>query len=85
MQVMPKAQLPILVSIIMVIQAVLAAPSGLQAKKSIKDRNMVLLVGYAAIIAANAAFAMIPSIQGVPQRQCPCRQRMDFHCRKLSR
>ncbi len=42
-QVMSKAQLPLLTSIMMVVQAFLAAPAGLRAKRSIKDRNQVLL------------------------------------------
>eukprot|EP00884_Botryococcus_braunii_P019483 jgi/Botrbrau1/6218/Bobra.0109s0013.1 len=63
--IMPKEQLPLLVSIIMVIQAAGATASGLRAKRSIKDRNIVLLVGYAAIIGANMAFAVIPNFSGM--------------------
>jgi hypothetical protein len=38
---MSKAQLPLLTSIMMVVQAFLAAPAGLRAKRSIADRNQV--------------------------------------------
>lgn len=40
-QVMSKAQLPLLTSIMMVVQAFLSAPAGLRAKRSIADRNQV--------------------------------------------
>ena len=36
---MSKAQLPLLTSIMMVVQAFLSAPAGLRAKRSIADRN----------------------------------------------
>lgn len=65
-QVMSKAQLPLLTSIIMVTQAFLSAPAGIRAKRSIKDRNQVLLLGYAAMIAADLSFALIPSVVGAP-------------------
>lgn len=61
---MSKAQLPLLTSIIMVTQAFLSAPAGIRAKRSIKDRNQVLLLGYAAMIAADLSFALIPSVLG---------------------
>ena len=38
-QVLPKTQLPLLTSLMMVVQAALAAPAGLRAKRSLKDRN----------------------------------------------
>jgi hypothetical protein len=63
-QVMSKAQLPLLTSIIMVVQAFLSAPAGIRAKRSIKDRNQVLLLGYAAMIAADLCFALVPSVVG---------------------
>ena len=63
-QVMSKAQLPLLTSIIMVVQALLSAPAGIRAKRSIKDRNQVLLLGYAAMIAADLSFALVPSVVG---------------------
>ena len=44
-QVMSKAQLPLLTSVIMLGQAFLSAPAGLRAKRSIGDRNQVLLAG----------------------------------------
>ncbi len=40
-QVMSKAQLPLLTSVIMLGQAFLSAPAGLRAKRSIADRNQV--------------------------------------------
>ena len=63
-QVMSKAQLPLLTSIIMVVQAFLSAPAGLRAKRSLKDRNQVLLLGYVAMIAADLSFALVPSMIG---------------------
>jgi hypothetical protein len=62
---MPKAQLPALTSLMMVVQAALAAPAGARAKRSLSDRNAVLLAGYAAMLAADAAFACIPSTAGM--------------------
>ena len=49
-------------------QAFLSAPAGLRAKRSIKDRNQVLLAGYAAMIAADLAFALMPSYIGAARR-----------------
>lgn len=63
---MSKAQLPLLTSIMMVTQAFLAAPAGIRAKRSIRDRNAVILVGYAAMIAADLTFALVPSVYGMP-------------------
>ena len=63
-QVMSKAQLPLLTSIMMVVQAFLAAPAGLRAKRSLKDRNQVLLLGYAAMIAADLSFALFQTAMG---------------------
>lgn len=64
MQVMPKAQLPLLTSTIMLVQAFLSAPAGLRAKGSIKARNTVLLLGYGAMIAADLCFAFFSTIPG---------------------
>lgn len=61
---MSKAQLPLLTSVIMVTQALIAAPAGIRAKRSIKDRNQVLLIGYAAMIAADLTFAFMPTVYG---------------------
>ena len=63
--VMAKSQLPLLTSVIMIVQAALAAPAGLRAKRSLAERNRVLLAGYAALIAANAAFALLPTVGGL--------------------
>ena len=63
--VMNKASLPILTSIMMLTQAVLATPMGLKAKESVKSRNMVIVAGIAVLIGANAAFAFIPSFTGM--------------------
>ena len=61
---MSKAQLPLLTSVIMVTQAFISAPAGLRAKRSLKDRNQVLLLGYAAMIAADLTFAFMPTVYG---------------------
>ena len=63
--IMPKAQLPALTSVMMVVQAALAAPAGLRAKRSLADRNAVLLTGFAAMLAADAAFALLPTTAGM--------------------
>ena len=63
--VMDKASLPILTSIMMLTQAVLATPMGLKAKESVKSRNMVIIAGIAVLIGANAALAFIPSFTGM--------------------
>lgn len=63
--VMDKASLPILTSIMMLTQAVLATPMGLKAKESVQSRNMVIIAGIAVLIGANAAFAFIPSFSGM--------------------
>lgn len=67
-QILPKSQLPILMSIMMVIQAMLSAPSGLHAKKSLKARNQVILLGYVAMIGADLMFALVPN----PSGRCVC-------------
>jgi hypothetical protein len=67
MQVMPRSQLPLLTSTMMIAQAVLAAPAGLRAKSSIKARNGVLLLGYAAMIAADLSFAFFNSVPGAAE------------------
>ena len=64
LQVMSKAQLPLLTSVIMVTQAFISAPAGIWAKRSLKDRNKVLLLGYAAMIAADLTFAFMPTVYG---------------------
>lgn len=63
-QVMNKAQLPILTSIMMISQAVLSTPCGLRAKRSLKARNGMLLAGFGAMIAADLTFAKLSSPQG---------------------
>eukprot|EP00890_Picochlorum_soloecismus_P006851 jgi/Picsp_1/991/NSC_04475-R1_major facilitator superfamily mfs_1 len=63
--VMDKASLPILTSIMMITQAILATPMGLKAKQNVKARNTVIATGIAVLIGANAAFAFIPSFQGM--------------------
>jgi len=63
--VMDKASLPILTSIMMLTQAVLATPMGLKAKESVKSRNTVIVAGIAVLIGANAAFAFVPSFYGM--------------------
>lgn len=63
--VMDKASLPVLTSIMMLTQAVLATPMGLKAKESVRSRNMVIMLGIAVLIGANASFAFIPSFTGM--------------------
>ena len=53
---MDKAQLPVLMSIIMITQAILSTPCGLRAKRSLKDRNNLLLGGFGAMIVAYLLF-----------------------------
>ena len=67
---MSKAQLPLLTSVIMITQAFISAPAGLRAKRSLKDRNQVLLLGYAAMIAADLTFAFMPTVYGEPLVFC---------------
>lgn len=62
---MARSQLPALTSTMMIAQAFLAAPAGIRAKKSIKSRNSVLLLGYAAMIAADLSFAFFNSVAGI--------------------
>jgi len=63
--VMDKASLPVLTSIMMLTQAVLATPMGLKAKESVQSRNLVIVLGIAVLIGANASFAFIPSFTGM--------------------
>lgn len=71
---MPKSQLPLLTSTMMLVQAFLAAPAGLRAKASIRSRNGVLLAGYAAMIAADLSFAFLGSVPGAaPSPSAPAR------------
>lgn len=63
--VMDRASLPVLTSIMMVTQAVLATPAGLRAKRSVASRNAVVVLGIVALIGANAAFALLPSAPGM--------------------
>ena len=62
---MDKASLPVLTSIMMLTQAVLATPMGLKAKESVQSRNLVIILGIAVLIGANASFAFIPSFTGM--------------------
>ena len=61
---MDKAQLPVLISIIMITQAVLSTPCGLRAKRSLKERNNLLLAGFATMIVADLCFARLATPQG---------------------
>lgn len=63
--VMDKASLPVLTSVIMITQAILSTPAGMRAKRSVKDRNTVIIIGTAVLILANAAFAFLPSYLGM--------------------
>lgn len=61
---MDKAQLPVLMSIMMITQAVLSTPCGLRAKRSLKERNNLLLGGFGAMIVADLLFAKMNTPQG---------------------
>ena len=61
---MDKAQLPVLMSIMMITQAVLSTPCGLRAKRSLKERNRLLLAGFGAMIIADLLFAKLGTPQG---------------------
>lgn len=63
-QVMDKAQLPVLMSIMMITQAVLSTPCGLRAKRSLKARNNLLLGGFGTMIIADLFFAKMATPQG---------------------
>lgn len=52
--------------------ALQATPMGLRAKQSVRARNRVLLLGMAALIAANACFALVPSYPGELLGACVC-------------
>jgi len=61
---MDKAQLPVLMSIMMITQAVLSTPCGLRAKRSLKERNHLLLAGFGSMIIADLLFAKLGTPQG---------------------
>ena len=61
---MAKSQLPLVTSMMMVTQAVLATPVGLRAKRSIGARNGLLLLGFGAMISADLVFALTNNATG---------------------
>lgn len=61
---MDKAQLPVLMSIMMITQAVLSTPCGLRAKSSLKARNNLLLGGFGTMIIADLFFAKMATPTG---------------------
>ena len=63
---MAKSQLPLVTSMMMVTQAVLATPVGLRAKRSIGARNGLLLLGFGAMISADLVFALTNNAAGQP-------------------
>jgi MFS family permease len=63
--VMSKARLPLITTASSLVQACLATTFGAQAKRSCRRRNTVLLIGMAALIAANAVFALVASEAGM--------------------
>lgn len=63
-QIMPKAELPLLTSVMMITQALLSAPMGIRAKASVKSRNAILLLGCVALVGANASFALLNTTSG---------------------
>ncbi|DBA86812.1 hypothetical protein WJX79_000242 [Trebouxia sp. C0005] len=68
--VMDKAQLPVLMSIMMITQAVLSTPCGLRAKRSLKERNHLLLAGFGTMIVADLLFAKLGTPQGMMLGAC---------------
>ena len=62
---MDKASLPLLTSVMMITQAILATPMGLKARESVQSRNTVIALGIAVLVGANASFALIPSFKGM--------------------
>ena len=63
-QVMDRSQLPALTSTTMLVQAALSTPISARAKRSVGARNTVLIFGILTMVAANAAFALIPAVWG---------------------
>ena len=67
---MDRSQLPALTSTTMLVQAALSTPISARAKQSIKARNTVLVGGILTMVAANAAFALIPAVWGALTLPC---------------
>lgn len=82
---MDKAQLPVLMSIIMITQAILSTPCGLRAKRSLKNRNNLLLGGFGAMIVADLFFAKMATPTGTGRWACanpnPCFKPIHYTCR----
>lgn len=71
-QVVNKASLPLLLALTGVPFAVLATPAGLYAKRSTQTRNTVLLLGIAALIAADLCYAFVLTVPGVRNALSVC-------------
>ena len=63
-QVMPKSQLAGLMMCTMLVQTVAAPPLSRIAKKSVRMRNRMLLLGLVPMVGANAVFATATSALG---------------------
>jgi hypothetical protein len=66
LQVMPKSQLAGLMMCTMLVQTVAAPPLSRIAKKSVRMRNRMLLLGLVPMVGANAVFATATSALGAP-------------------
>ncbi len=79
---MAKSQLPLVTSMMMVTQAVLATPVGLRAKRSIGARNGLLLLGFGAMISADLVFALTNNAAG-PSPTAPACHSVQLACSSL--
>ncbi len=78
LQVMDRSQLPALTSTTMLVQAALSTPISARAKQSVRARNTVLVGGILTMVAANAAFALIPAVWGALPRLQTSFSRVSF-------
>ena len=70
LQVMPKSQLAGLMMCTMLVQTVAAPPLSRIAKKSVRMRNRMLLLGLVPMVGANAVFATATSALGALGCRC---------------
>ena len=64
-QVLDPTRLPLLLPLVALPQLLLAVPAGSAAKGGARARNGVLLAGMAVLIAADLAFAFVPTVPGI--------------------
>ena len=65
---MPKSQLPGLMMATFLVQTLTAPALSKYAKGSLRRRNQMLLFGVVPLVAANAAFALVPTSSGEESR-----------------